>query len=385
MNLTGTKTVLERDQIRAKGLRAGRSAKIPSGTSEAEAAASTVGVPATNLATIYTAQLNVGNPARPFNLIIDTGSSNTWVGADEENPFRPSGTTKQTGELVEVTYGSGFVLGTVVDDQVAMGDLVISGQTIGSALLSEGFQGVDGIVGIGPTDLTEDTTTAGGTVPTVTDNAFSQGLIPVKEIGISFVPTNSTAAVDTGVTNGQLTFGGIDPSAFTGDITFVPVTSTSPSSEFVGIDQSITFGTANTPVLAQTAGIADTGTTLILIASDAFATYQTLTGGVMDETVGLLSITPAQFANLQSLFFNIGGTAFELTPNAQIFPRTLNTAIGGTADDIFLIVSDLGTESGSGMDFINGFAFLERFFFVWDSGTPRVGFAETPFTFAEIN
>lgn len=63
----------------------------------------------------------------------------------------------------------------------------------------------------------------------------------------------------------------------------------------------------------------------------------------MDEATGLLSITPAQFANLQSLFFNIGGvrtrptpnnyrartdkhlqTAFELTPNAQIFPRAVS-------------------------------------------------------------
>ncbi|EKM61875.1 uncharacterized protein PHACADRAFT_248776 [Phanerochaete carnosa HHB-10118-sp] len=270
--------------------------------------------------------------------------------------------------------------GRLVEDQVALGNLTISNQGIGAALLSEGFDGVDGILGIGPTDLTQDTTTGLGTVPTVTDNAFSQGLITSKEVGISFTPSNQTTA-----TNGELTFGGIDSSKFVGEITFVPITTTSPSSEFVGIDQSITYGTANMPVLEQTAGIADTGTTLIMIASDAFATYEGLTGGVMDETTGLLMITPTQFANLQSLFFNIGGTAFELTPNAQIFPRALNTAIGGSADDIFLIVGNLGTESGSGMDFINGFAFLERFFFVWDSSTPRAGFAQTPFTFTETN
>lgn len=56
MNFTGTKTVLERDQIRAKGLMAGRSTKIPSGTRAAEAA-STFAVPATNQATIYTAEV----------------------------------------------------------------------------------------------------------------------------------------------------------------------------------------------------------------------------------------------------------------------------------------------------------------------------------------
>ena len=63
----------------------------------------------------------------------------------------------------------------------------------------------------------------------------------------------------------------------------------------------------------------------------------------------------------------------------------LNTAIGGQPDSIYLVVSDLGTDSGSGMDFINGFTWLERFFFVWDSGTPRAGFATTPFTDATSN
>ena len=54
--------------------------------------------------------------------------------------------------------------------------------------------------------------------------------------------------------------------------------------------------------------------------ADAFSQYQTLTGGVEDEATGLLSITPAQFANLQSLFFNINGVTFEFTANAQIWP-----------------------------------------------------------------
>lgn len=69
MNLTGTKTILERDQIRAKGLRAGKSAKIPSsGTEEAAAAASTFAVPATNQITTYTAEVshNCSSQYPPF-------------------------------------------------------------------------------------------------------------------------------------------------------------------------------------------------------------------------------------------------------------------------------------------------------------------------------
>ena len=43
----------------------------------------------------------------------------------------------------------------------------------------------------------------------------------------------------------------------------------------------------------------------------------------------LLRITLAQYANLKSLFFTIGDRAFELTVNAQIWPRALNEFIGG--------------------------------------------------------
>jgi hypothetical protein len=55
-------------------------------------------------------------------------------------------------------------------------------------------------------------------VPTVTDSAFSLGLLDTKEVGISFEPTT----VDS-ITNGELTFGGLDPSKFTGSITWVYV------------------------------------------------------------------------------------------------------------------------------------------------------------------
>ena len=44
---------------------------------------------------------------------------------------------------------------------------------------------------------------------------------------------------------------------------------------------------------------------------------------------------------------------FEFTPTAQLWPRSLNADIGGDPDGIFLIVGDLGTDSGEGLDFIS--------------------------------
>jgi hypothetical protein len=180
-----------------------------------------------------------------------------------------------------------------------------------------------------------------------------------------------------------------------------PITSTSPANEFWGIDQSITYGT--TSILSTTAGIVDTGTTLTLIATgklstdlhstprandrviDALSKYQRATGAVADSTTGLLRLTTAQFNALQNLNFKIGSTTFTLTPNAQIWPvsdecvhyhlialkctpcsqRSLNSFIGGNSNSVYLIVGDLGSNSGEGLDFINGQTFLERFYSVF--------------------
>jgi cathepsin E len=55
----------------------------------------------------------------------------------------------------------------------------------------------------------------GDSIPTVTDSLFSQGTISANLVSVSFEPTNASS-----VKNGELTFGGTDPSKFTGDITF---------------------------------------------------------------------------------------------------------------------------------------------------------------------
>ena len=119
--------------------------------------------------------------------------------------------------------------------------------------------------------------------------------------------------------------------------------------------------------------------------ADGFNRYKNATRAVLDHGTGFLRINSTQFNNLQSLFFKAGGTTFELTANAQIWPRTLNTFIGGTSKGIYLVVNDLGTDSGEGLDFINGYTFLERFYSVFDTTNNRVGFATTPFTTATTN
>ena len=190
-------------------------------------------------------------------------------------------------------------------------------------------------------------------------------------------------------------------------MTFTPITSTQPASLYWGIDQQVSYG-SDTTLLSGNPGIVDTGTTLLLLATDAFQAYQSATGATMDSATGLLTVTQAQFDALQSLFFTIGGTTFELTANAQIWPRAQNAAIGGEDGKIYLVAADLGTSSGQGLDFISkwqhverrgdskvwmlmglffvdGFVFLQRFYSVYDTGNSQVGLATTQFTDAETN
>jgi hypothetical protein len=339
------------------------------------AAAESVDV--TDAGVTYTASVGVGEPATDFTLLIDTGSSNTWVGAGKK--YTPGSTSVNTRNQVTVTYGSGSFSGTEFTDTVTLGTgLVIKGQSIGVASKATGFQDVDGILGIGPVDLTTGTVTNTTSVPTVTDNLFSQKTISTESIGISFEPTDGNAL------NGELSFGNPDTSKFTGSITFTPITRTSPASQFWGIDQTVTYGQGGQQIL-KSSGIVDTGTTLLLIATDAFQTYQQATGATLDQTTGLLTVTESQFENMESLFFEIAGTTFEFTPNAQIWPRSQNAQLGGQEGKIYIIVSDLGTQSGQGLDFINGFAWLQRFYSVFDTSNARVGIANTPFTDATTN
>ncbi|KAI1792686.1 acid protease [Ganoderma leucocontextum] len=369
---TGSAKIVEQDQARAQLLK-----NVGHGKG-AQSKRAAPDVQAVNELTYYTVQVGVGSPPTTYNLIVDTGSSNTFIGVSKK--YVKTSTSKDTGSSVSVSYGSGHFSGEQYTDTIKLGSLTIKNQGISVANQSSGFpSSIDGILGVGPTQLTKGTVSNGQLIPTVVDNAFKQGLISAQSIGISYEP-----ATNASTPNGLLTFGGADSSRFTGDINYLPITATSPASQYVGIDQAIRYGD-NTPILSKTAGIVDSGTTLILLATDAFNAYQKATGAVLDKTTGLLKITKEQYNKLRCLYFTLGGVDYEFIPNAQIWPRSLNTVLGGDKDSIYLVVADLGSKSGEGLDFINGYAWLERFYHTYDSHWNLAGFATTKFSKRNIN
>ncbi|KAM5531854.1 hypothetical protein V8D89_014484 [Ganoderma adspersum] len=367
-NTTGSAKIVELDRARAQALK-------DVGQASVHSKRCTPSVMAVNEQTHYTVLVGVGSasPQTEYNMLLDTGSANLVIGGGKA--YVQTSTSRDTGSTVAAKHGSMSFTGEQYTDTVTLGPLTVTNQGVAIANSTTGFpKGVDGILGIGPGGLSKDTVSGTLFVPTLFDNAFEEGQMTAEVIGFAFAPASQVSTP-----NGLLTFGGADPSQFTGNIQFTSITETSPASNYLGLDMSVTYG-SDTTILNTTAGIIDTGTTLVLLATDAFEAYQNVTGAVLDEATGLLKITNDQYANLQSLFFTRFSTTYEFVPNAQIWPRSLNTAIGGDADSIYLVVADLGSQSGAGLDFINGYAWLERFYTAYNGMSNQLGIATTKYT-----
>ncbi|KIJ21176.1 hypothetical protein PAXINDRAFT_107055 [Paxillus involutus ATCC 200175] len=344
---------------------------------KSRAASGPTTVPATNLAYVqYTTSVGIGSPATYYNLVVDTGSSNTFCGTG--TTYVRTSTSIPTEETVNVTYGLGYFSGIEYLDQVTLApNLVIANQSIGDAMSYADFEGVDGIVGVGPVILTQGTLSpdTNALIPTVMNNLVSQGLIEDQILGVHFAPATSYS--DTNI-DGALTYGGIDSSLYEGGLTYTPVTETYPAAYYWGINvTSSTYG-AKTVIPASTAGIVDTGTTQVLLADDFFAVYMgAIPGAKLDPSTGLIEIPKSSVASMQPLDFAIGGSVFSMDVAAQLIPTDQNTAWGGVGSKQYGILANLGSPSGEGLDFIIGQKFMERYYAVFDTDSNRVGFAQT--------
>ncbi|KAF7320930.1 Peptidase A1 domain-containing protein [Mycena chlorophos] len=385
------KTIVDHDMLRSRHLRVGANphgpmavmmARQTSGGPKHLQQEETQSVNVVNASVTYLANVGVGDPAQTFQLLIDTGSSNTWI-TNEHDEYKPTKTATDMRKHFQLSYGKGDCEGNEYLDTVTLGEnIVIKNQSIGVASRTDEMGGMSGILGIGPTGLTKGTVTDSDEQLTVMDNLMQQGTIAEECIGIYYAPTMPDSTTNTG----SLCFGGPDASKFTGEINWIPLTKQAPANRYWGIDQSISYGRGGPTIMATCAGISDTGTTLIMLPDAAFNEYMKQTGAVMDDATGLPTVTDAQLAQMQSLLFKIGDQEYELIPNAQLWPRAQNTTLGGDANKNYLAFSSMGTMGNEpGLQFINGYAFLQRFYSAYDTTNCRLGMAMTAHTMDETN
>ncbi|CAO3597541.1 unnamed protein product [Absidia cylindrospora] len=182
----------------------------------------------------YLIQVGVGTPPQVFNLTLDTGSSELWVPStkcqktvcpyDRFDPARSS-TLKQSNEAFSIQYGSGSAKGTYGEEAITVGTATVSNQKIGLVSSTKDILGVvakgavqsNGIFGLGYPGLNS----ARGVQ---NDVPFAFNLMnqnkQMDRFSIYLTNSHQKPSIDSG---GEIIFGGVDETKFTGDLTYVPV------------------------------------------------------------------------------------------------------------------------------------------------------------------
>jgi hypothetical protein len=304
--------------------------------------------------TYGTVQVGVGSPATDYTLLLDTAIANTWVGA--KKAYSPTSTSNKTGNAVEFIDTHGSFAGNEYSDTLNLGGNTFQ-QSIGVAISVLGYndEGVDGVLGLGPVDLSvgtlsPDTKTE---IPTIADNLLSSGKVDSSTVTIG---------------NGLVTFG--SPLVDISDVKYAPITKTIPAAGYWGIDASFTY--KGTSLVATTAGIIDHGTSLIHLDSQSYQDFLQLIDAVEDSATGLPRVNSC--TGLSPIVLTFSGKTLSIPVAAYSFPASSNALIGGSAGYCYLGVGDLGTSYGNGLDFIIGYNTLKHLNVIYDKENSRVGF-----------
>ncbi|KAH9999857.1 Asp-domain-containing protein [Russula vinacea] len=318
-------------------------------------------VPLTNyLNAQYYTEITLGTPPQSFKVILDTGSSNLWVPSVKCTSIAcflhtkfdssASSTHKKNGTSFEIKYGSGSMEGFISRDHLSIGDLTIKDQLFAEAVKEPGlafaFGKFDGILG-----LAYDTISV-NRVPPPFYEMINQGLI--DEPVFSFRLGSSQ---DDG---GEAIFGGIDSSAYTGSISYVPVR----RKAYWEVElEKVGFGHEELD-LENTGAAIDTGTSLIVLPTD-IAEMLNAQIGAKKSWNGQYIVDCSKVPNLPDLSLYFDGKAYPLKGSDYVLE------VQGTC------ISSFTPMDIPGGLWIIGDVFLRRYYTIYDLGRDAIGFAKS--------
>jgi len=166
----------------------------------------------------YYGTISIGTPPQDFRVTFDTGSSNVAVASTfcvfcdaqfGKNGYdsRASSTYQKGGTELQLSYGSGSLVGfTAIDNIVLDQNVKVTGQMFVEVFSAQGFN-LDGIVGLAFQSISQ------GNIPTIFQNAIAQNA--VDQPVFAFYLGDSAP--------GEVTWGGYDSTKFTGQLAYVPL------------------------------------------------------------------------------------------------------------------------------------------------------------------
>ncbi|KAK6362646.1 Type I transmembrane sorting receptor [Orbilia blumenaviensis] len=332
---------------------------------------STVAASSRNGDVEYTIPVKIGSPAQTLNLNLDTGSSDLWVfstsqptsqltGHNVYNPSKSSSWKKMTGFSWSIQYADGSVAsGDVGTDKVTIGSTTVGTQIveIAKTASSSFISGAnDGLIGLAYGKLN---TVSPVQAKTWFENAMSS---LSNKLFTANLYHNKTGSYD---------FGYIDNSKYTGSLQYTSISTKNGWWEFPSTNYKVGSTTYSNPSTAT--GIADTGTTLLLVSSGAAkAYYKTIPGAQANSQVGGY-ILPCASKTLPAFYFSVGSNMASVSGQNIIYGSSLGT-IGGV-QYCFGSIQPI-----SGNQYIFGDVFFKQNFGVFDYGKTRFGFAPHSYT-----
>ncbi|XP_065260293.1 gastricsin-like [Emys orbicularis] len=314
----------------------------------------------------YYGEISIGTPPQNFLVLFDTGSSNLWVpsvycqsqACSNHARFNPSqsSTYSSKGQTFSLQYGSGSLTGFFGYDTMTLQNISVTNQEFG---LSENEPGTnfiyaqfDGILGMAYPSL------AVGGATTALQGMLQENLLsqPIFSFYLSSQPSSQYG--------GEVVFGGVDSSLYSGQIYWAPVTQELYWQ--IGIDEFAIGGQATGWCSQGCQAIVDTGTSLLTVPQQFMNSFLQDVGAQANE-YGEYVVDCSSVQSLPTISFTINGVSFPLPPSAYILNNNGYCSVG-------VEQTYLPSQNGQPL-WILGDVFLRQYYSVYDMGNNRIGFA----------
>jgi hypothetical protein len=319
----------------------------------------------------YIATVQMGTPPRDFKLLMDSGSADLWVGAENcvseagggcgnHTFLGPQSSTSfvDTQAPFQVTYGSGNVAGDIVTDNINVAGLALDNHTFGVALqesvdFSSDNTPFDGLMGLAQSTLSEQKTL------TPIESLAQQGLVQ------SAITSYKISRLADGLNDGEITFGGVDATKF--DPATVATFANVNQQGFWEGDVSFSVNGQDLGLQGRTA-ILDTGTTLIIAPpADAAAVHAAIPGAQSDGQGGFT----IPCTTTASVALTFGGQEFAIDPRDLLFaPVDPNNLTGDCVSGIS------SGQIGGATEWLVGDVFLKNAYFSTDVTNNQISLAK---------
>lgn len=333
----------------------------------------------------YSGTVSIGTPPQEFNVIMDTGSADLWVMADQcqscqgQTKFdtMASSTLKVSDATFQVSYGSGNVTGVDATDTVSCAGFTVEGQIFGLAeeskstgLGSTSNQLIEaplsGLMGLGFKAIAN--TKAKPWWQKLAESTWQD-----KQFGVFLKRyRGDPSAQSYEPDGGEIVFGGLNRSMFKGEINYINIPTENEDYWRIPID-TVTVGGKSIGYRSRSANAAiDTGTTLIGAPSSVVQTiYADIPGAhsIADEGLKGYYGYPCNTSVVLGMGFGgrmyyINNADFNLGPYSSASP---GMCIGS--------VFEINLSTRSPISWIVGATFLKNVYSAYRYNPTAIGFA----------